>query len=709
MKDAPPSLSRDVVLIGGGHTHALVLREWGMNPVKGARLTLINPAPSAPYTGMLPGFVAGHYSRDALEIDLVRLARFAGARMIFGYASAIDRTAKRIRVDGRPDVAYDFASIDIGITSDIPALPGFVEHGIAAKPLGPFASAWDAFAETKTGKDVAVIGGGIGGVELAMAMNHRLSGTAKITIIDRGEALSGVRPQTRAALLSELTSSGIELSENSRPIQVTDRAVILEDGREVKSTFTVSAAGARPFEWLSETGLNLTDGFIDVDATLRSTEDRSIYATGDCAHLTHAPRPKAGVFAVRAAPVLAANLRADLAGRPRKRFQPQAKYLKLISLGRKAAIADKYTVAPQGAWVWKWKDRIDQAFMSRLSEWPRAKNRLSAPLVAKTSLQSGDLCGGCGAKVAGSVLDKNLAALDKVDRPDVLTGPGDDAAILRASEHNQVITTDHLRAFWNDPYVMTKIATVHALNDVLAMGATPQAFLPHLTLPRMSEEIQDRTLEECFQAYGEIAKDVGASIVGGHTSMGAEMTVGLTVTGLLEGPVRALAGAKPGDVLVLSKPIGSGTILAAEMQGKARGDDVRDCLNTMVRLDLAVAKELALQCSAMTDVTGFGLAGHATRMADKSEVTFEIELAAVPFYAGAESLAEAGVRSTIYDANRRTSPVKTTETARSALLFDPQTSGGFLAAVPAERVSNISEVTVIGQCLPRGASALVIA
>ena len=158
---------REVVLIGGGHAHALLLRSWGMNPVPGARLTLINPAATAPYTGMLPGFVAGHYDRAALEIDLVRLAQFAGARMIFGRVTAIDRVAKCLTVEGRPEVAYGIASLDIGITSDMPEIPGFDAHAIAAKPLGPFASRWEAFVKSDKKGPVAGIGGGGAGVDRA--------------------------------------------------------------------------------------------------------------------------------------------------------------------------------------------------------------------------------------------------------------------------------------------------------------------------------------------------------------------------------------------------------------------------------------------------------------------------------------------------------------------------------------------------------------
>jgi selenide,water dikinase len=247
---------REVVLIGGGHAHALLLRRWGMNPVPGARLTLINPAATAPYTGMLPGFVAGHYTREALEIDLVRLARYAGARMVFGYVTGIDRDAKRLSVEGRPDVAYDIASLDIGITSDMPEIPGFTDHAIAAKPLGPFAARWQAFVENEHKGPVTVIGGGVGGVELALAINHRLTclGTPNpVTVVEANTLLAGTSQATAEKLRSALQAAGIQIIEGTAPIEVHSDHIVLTGGQRVSSNFTVGAAGARPFPWLAET------------------------------------------------------------------------------------------------------------------------------------------------------------------------------------------------------------------------------------------------------------------------------------------------------------------------------------------------------------------------------------------------------------------------------------------------------------------------
>ena len=683
MHALPLPLTKEVVLIGGGHTHALLLRSWGMNPLPGARLTVINPCATAPYTGMLPGFVAGHYPRGALEIDLVRLARFADARMIFGHVTGIDRTGRTLSIEGRAPVAYDFASLDIGITSDMPEIPGFSEHGIAAKPLGPFATRWTRHLD-QGGGPVTVIGGGVGGTELAMAMRHA-SDSGEIRIIESDVPLAGMARSSRTRLLAELTRQGIELIQDIRVNEVLPDAIVLDDGRELPTKLTVGAAGARPFPWLEETGLDLTDGFVTVGATLRSATDPAIFAVGDCAHLEHAPRPKAGVFAVRAAPVLTANLRAAVSGTELSAFRPQSHYLKLVSLGRKSALADKWGVRVTGDWVWHWKDRIDRVFMDKLNTLPE----MNAPELPGTRAEGVDLalgpkplCTGCGSKIGSGVLDSVLADLPEHDRADVELGPGDDAAILGTGDARQVVTTDHLRAFSNDPWLFTRITALHALGDVWAMGAEPQAAFAQVTLPPMAEDLQRSWLFEIMHAASEVFRDAGAALAGGHSTIGAEMVIGFTVTGLTRGKAITLAGAQAGHVLLLTRPIGSGTILAGEMAGDANGDDVAAALQTMATSQGDAARLLASSASAMTDVTGFGLAGHLGRMAEASGLTARITLEEVPVYGGAEALCAAGTRSSIWPTNRATASIELRDGSRGDLLFDPQTAGGLLAALP---------------------------
>lgn len=702
MRDEWP-LVKDLVLVGGGHAHALLLRMWAMKPLAGVRVTVINPNPVAPYTGMLPGMIAGHYTQAQIMIDLVQLARHAGARVVLGRAVGIDRTARRVILSNGPPIAYDIASIDIGIGSELPEIPGYAAHGVAAKPLGDYARRWEAFvAAGRPAPQVVIIGAGVGGAELAMASAHRLRAAGAnptVTLLERADtALPHIGAGARRALLAALTRNGVTLQTGAEVTAIHADHVALADGRRVPSEFTLAVAGSRPQGWLTEIGVDTHQGFVTVGPTLQSL-DPAIFAAGDCAHLSHAPRPKAGVFAVREAPFLYHNLRVALRGQGRMRaYHPQRDYLKLVSLGGKRAVADKLGLRLEGGWLWRWKDRIDRRFMAMFGNYP-AMPAPALPAIRAEGLEEamGDkpMCGACGAKVAASDLGAALAALPRPHRADVLRGAGDDAAILAQGDGVQVISTDHLRAFVPDPALMARVAAVHALGDVWAMGAAPQAALATVTLPKAAPRLQAETLREVMAAAGAVFAEAGADVVGGHSSVGAELQVGFTVTGLAR---RALSkgGARAGDVLILTKPLGVGTVLAAEMaqvvpDGLMLGEVWAACIAQMLRPMTLDAAALAPVAHAMTDVTGFGLAGHLLEICEASGVAAEVSLSALPILRGAESLAGKGVASTIAPGNRAAclGRVRLVDHPRAALVFDPQTCGGLLAAVPQEAAEAI--------------------
>ncbi|OYX25779.1 MAG: selenide, water dikinase SelD [Rhodobacterales bacterium 32-66-7] len=620
---------RDLVLIGGGHAHALVARGWGMDPLPGTRLTLINPDPVAPYTGMLPGLVAGHYRREELMIDLVRLARFSGARLILDRATGIDPKARLIHLADRPPLAYDLAAVDIGITSDLPDLPGAADHAVAAKPLGAYAARWEGFLARRLAYPrVVILGAGLGGVELALATAHRLKAAGvrgEVTLLDRGDSpMPDLAASARRTVLAALQASRVTLQ-------------------------------------------------------LRAT----------------ASRPKAGVFAVRAAPILLHNLRASLSGGPLRRFKPQSDYLKLVSLGAQSAVASKWGITLHGPRFWQMKDRIDRAFMQKFGPYP-AMAEVKAPTPATKGLAAfldqRPLCGGCGAKLGPGVLSAALDPLPPPMRAEVLSGPRDDAAILRLPKGVQVLTTDHLRAFSHDPRLMARLAALHALGDIWAMGAVPQVALAQVTLPRLGPDLQTRMLAEIMAEAAATFRAAGADVVGGHSSEGAELTIGFTVTGTAETPVTK-TGARPGDALILTKPLGSGIILAAEMamaqsEPLMLGEVWAACIAQMSRPQGSAAAILVPHARAMTDVTGFGLAGHLLELLTTAAT---LQLPAIPLMPGAAELAEMGQASSLQPANqaavswRMTAP----DDPRVALLTDPQTCGGLLAAVPAELAAGL--------------------
>ena len=685
-------LTRDLVLIGGGHAHALLLRRWGMDPLPGVRLTLIDPGPLTAYSGMLPGYVAGHYDTDTPQIDLVRLARFAGARLILGRAEGLDVQAREVIVGDRR-IGFDAASFDVGVTSQMPQIEGFSEHGVPAKPLGRLARDWGLYRSGEGPARVAVIGGGVAGAELTMAAAHGLRHRdAAVTVIDKDRMLSETSDSARRLVLDRMAALGIEVVERAGVARIEADRVVLDDGREIASDFTIGAAGARPQGWLRDTGLALEEGFIRVAPTLE-TSLSGVFAVGDCAHMIDSPRPKAGVYAVRQAPVLYDNLRAALSGGRMRDYRPQKDYLKLVSLGGKVAMAEKWGRAVAHPALWAWKDRIDRKFMDKLSDLPdMARPKLPNPVADGVVEALGDkpMCGGCGAKVGRGALREALAGLPLRAREDVVPLPGDDAGLIVTGGVRQVISTDHLRGFVEDPHLMTRIAAIHALGDVWAMAARPQAATVSLILPRMSADLQRRTMAEIMAAARGVMDAAGAHILGGHSSLGPELTVGFTVTGICEGDPVTLGGARPGAVLILTKPVGSGTILAAEMARAAPGRVVARAWEAMAQPQGRAAEILA-GAQAMTDVTGFGLAGHLSGLCEASGCGAELEVAKVPLMQGALELAEAGTRSTLFADNRADvgAVIAGAGGARCDLMFDPQTAGGLLAAVDAQAAERL--------------------
>lgn len=363
---------RHLVLIGGGHAHVHVLKQFGDRPLD-AEVTLVGRDVLTPYSGMIPGFVAGRYSFEECHIDLARLCARSGARLVHAEATGIDRIGRRVLLKDQPAIAYDLLSIDIGSAPNVGAIVGAEQWAIPVKPIAELGRRWLEFSQrmkTWLGPlNVMVIGGGAGGVELALAIDHRLREVAKaaelqVTLATKEEILAGQAAAARRRLRAIFRRRGIRLLEHAGAERIERGAVRLADGRwhQADAVFVVTEASAAP--WFAETGLPLDErGFLAVDATLASTGDESIFAAGDCATVLDHRRPKAGVFAVRQGPPLADNLRRALSGERPQPFVPQRRYLSILGTGDGRAVATRGSWAIEGRWVWWWKDHIDRKWM----------------------------------------------------------------------------------------------------------------------------------------------------------------------------------------------------------------------------------------------------------------------------------------------------------------------------------------------------------
>ena len=727
MQSSDTPIVKDLVLVGGGHSHVAVLKRFGMKPVPGVRLTLICRDVHTPYSGMLPGFVAGHYTFDEAHIDLGALARFANARFYHSDVTGLNLTEKHVLCDNRPFIPYDVLSINIGSAPRTADVPGATESVVPVKPINRFLERWEALrhrAMTHSGKlRVAVVGGGAGGVEILLAIQHRLRAERGATEEIEYHLFSGnetiLPPHNKAVqqtFSQALKDRGVTVHNGHAVVEVSPGHLRTEDGQSVDADeiLWVTAAGAAT--WPAEAGLATDEaGFIAVGDTLQSTSHENVFAAGDIASMLNYPRPKSGVFAVRQGKPLAKNLRRALLSQSLRPFSPQKRFLSLVSTGDKYAVASRGGFSLKGKYVWLWKDWIDQRFMKKFNELPdmdeEEKSDLPAGLAGKDVIKEISAiamrCGGCGAKVGATVLARALNALTPVPRTDVLIGlhEPDDAAVVEIPPGKVMVhTVDSFRAMIDDPYIFGKIAANHSLGDIYAMGGEPQTALAIATIPFGLEEKVEDTLGKMMAGAMEILKDAGAALVGGHTSEGSELSLGFAINGLIDrDQVMRKGGLTPGDKIVLTKPVGTGTLFAADMRHKAKGRWITAALDSMVMSNRQGAECLVKHgAHACTDVTGFGLLGHLVEMVRASEVDVTLELGAIPYLDGAEETVRNGIVSSLQPQNvRLRRAIANLEEAgkdsRYPLIFDPQTSGGLLASVPANKVEAcIAELKTLG-------------
>ncbi len=718
-----------LLLAGGGHSHALVLRQWVMAPSRrpaGTLITLVSRASTALYSGMVPGLVAGLYQRSECAIDLRRLCGLAGVSFVQAEITGLDLGQRQLELAGRAPLRFDSLSLDVGaLTGEGAPLPG--TNGsqldgknadgiseLAVKPLEPFLD-WSEALEP--GRSVRIRGGGAAAVEVALALRHR--GVAARLLL-RGEELHFESAAARRAVERLLAAAAIPMER-----QGSGQAA-------VQAAADLACTGSRAPAWLAASGLPVqaASGRVLTEPTLAVIGHPQVFASGDCALIAASPRPPAGVWAVRAAPVLASNLRRQLEqpGASLQSWAPQAWALQLLGVGAASGAATEpqafralafwgpFVLGPH-RWLWRWKQWIDRRFMARFTDLAAAMAPANAAGPAGAMA-----CRGCGAKLAARPLAGALARLD----PHGQAPPAEDAAVLAVAADGELLlqSIDGFPALVDDPWLNARLTTLHACSDLWACGASVQSVQALVTVPQAAAALQEELLLQTLAGVRSVLEPLGATLIGGHTLEGrdgAGLALALTVNGRVP-PARHWPKGPllPGDVLLLSRPLGSGVLFAAAMAGAAQPQWIDAALAVMQASQAELVPLLAAHgVRVCTDVTGFGLLGHLGEMlAVAPEVRVALDGEAIPALPGALELLERGYASSLAPANAsalallkgavRFSSGGPLAAAREALLLDPQTCGPLLAALPAQRApaalaamraAGFSEAALIGQVL----------
>jgi len=689
----------DVVLIGPGHTNMHVVRMWRMQPIADVQLTLVAPFSRATYSGMLPGVLAGLYPPEEMEIDLFRFCTSCGVRLIVAECTGLEPERRRVCLAGRPPIRYDVLSIGIGSLG----AGDFGRGRPGVLPIKPMVTFRQRLLDSLQGLSspyrIAVVGAGAGGVEVVFSLDALLKQRQlphHLSLVDSGaEVLSGYAAGTVRRVRRELERRGIAVHTGARVADFDGSALVLRDGGRVEAERVIWATGAAPPPVLEHMGLpRAEDGFLAVRPTLQTIADYPIFVVGDTAAIVGQPLPRAGVYAVREGPILWDNIQRLLCNRPLTPYRPQRGFLSLLGTGEGRAIGQYLGWSFEGRWVWRWKDHIDRKFMRMYHDYRPMTPAMQARPAAPPTMR----CRGCGGKVGANVLRAALERLDippskfarqGLDRPD-------DAAVLdpRAGALD-VLSVDFFSAFMDDPYLVGRVAALNALSDLWAMGSEPAGAMAMVTLPQGPPNQQAELLYQLLAGGLAELTAAGCTLLGGHTLEGSDLTVGYTVLGQLAGRAPWTKGnLRPGDRLVLAKPLGSGVLLAAHADSRCRAGWMDELLRTMLQSNAAAAQVAhSFGVQAVTDVTGFGLAGHLLEMLDASGVQARLSLAALPLFSGFRELTNQGVRSTLDPANRGSEERLKVQAAREQpsyhALFDPQTSGGLLIGIAGDRAEKL--------------------
>ncbi len=686
----PASGFNHTVLAGGGHTHALILQRWASKPERrpSGLITLINRGSETFYSGMIPSLIAGTQQPDEIKIDLRSLAQHAGISFINSEIEDIDAIKKNIRFQNRDPIKFDYLSLNVGATGDPSQRLG--PEQVTIKPLHEALALIkrnDCYGLDARHQEFSIIGSGLASIEISFALRNRWP-KRKITLHVKADKLT---------------------SHIKKALQQSNIKIVLSNNSQRILGPALFCTGSFAPGWLENSGLSVNHrGRILTRATLQVIEHPYIFASGDCGVIYNKQRPASGVWAVRAAPILAMNLERINSERPLRCWTPQKRSLQMIGQPENADGAAKawihwgsHFIGPY-QWAWQWKQLIDKRFIAMF--------RMQSAMDLESKTMD---CRGCAAKLAAQPL-KN--ALESAELGSLGRAP-EDAAVL---DKNWLQSVDGFPAILSDPWLNARITTLHACSDLWACGATVASAQVFITVPNIQANLQENLLEQILSGIKGALEEQRATLLGGHTLESRDQTptpasmgiqIGLCVNGQQQSDCNpwTKGGLRSGDMLLMSKPIGTGVLFAAAMHHKTNSiylDKAIELMATSQHHLIGQLRELEMKhpesIHACTDVTGFGLMGHLGEMLQASHhgCSAHIKLDSVPVLDGAISLLKRGYASSLAPSNRQAwrfldpngnqPPLITIEASQGLtpenkdcqamleLLVDPQTCGPLL-------------------------------
>ncbi len=691
-------INNDLVLIGGGHSHIMLMMELSKNPIEGNRITLISNEIDTPYSGMIPGFIEGIYTWRETHIDLYKLCFKLNIRFIHSEVTEISAINKEIVLKNRPKIKFDVLSINTGIQSSNKTIKGALKYCVPVKPISKLSN--NFLTEIKNNNNIAFIGGGPASVELALGLQKRLKNSKsnlKISIITgKNGLLSSFPNKTRKVAKETLQNSQINVIEKEEVIEVQKDTLILSNKTKLKIDKSILSTNAMAPVWIKKSDIILNpDNFIIVNDKFQ-TNYNYVFAAGDIVDFNNQNLSKSGVYAVKSGKPLAKSIRRFIQKKIPIPYKFNKNYLSIIGLSNGLAIATKYNFTFTSRFSFLLKKLIDQKFVKKFNNLNqdnyytfRSLYKVFDVMIQKNNknIPSYQMqCRGCAAKVDFNALKATL--------PKEIIITSEDA--ININNYPKLYqSVDMISSIVSDPYLLGKIAANHAISDIIAVNSKLISALMILQLPFSNSEINSRDLEQVTSGAREVFKSANCSISGGHTMIGKDKdpVIGFSVIGEKKSVNnnQTRSKLKINDILILTEKIGSGIIFAGINNDIIDSFYQIEVLDQMSQGNINFSKiSDKLKILSMTDITGFGLANHLLNLVkrDVGKTGLTIFPDKIPIFKGVTKALSKNVRSSLYDKNFNTAQKELVYDRETKLideiLFDPQTVGGIAFLIPQE-------------------------
>ena len=675
------NITKQLILIGGGHANVQVLKKLCRNNIKGLHTILISENFEATYSGMTPGFIHEDFSKEEISIDLQRLCFNAGATFIRDKVIKLDTNHRELQLQNLPPVNYDLLSINTGSISNTKKIN--IENSskcFFVKPISSLVknlSKIDQIVKNKKNK-IVIVGGGVASYELAFSLKRRYEIPLEITIL-------GKKILNEKNLNKKTKNSLKKIAENlsireyaGEVISISEKYLTLNNGDKIDCDISLVSTGASIETWLLESNLIKDEkGFIKVNNNLLSINEKNVFVTGDACNIENKPKPKSGVMAVRHGEILKENIFFKLTGKSLIKFKPQKNWLYLIGTYKNYALLNYFFLSFHSRWCWKLKVWIDKNFIKKFkfTNIQMTKRNFELENFENTKMY----CQGCGSKVSKNTL---INYIKKTTENTYLR----DSSIVNNKSLKILQTIDHIKLFSSlNPFDFGKISFLHSQNDILAAGGEVKSLSVSLSVPFSENFVEKFYLEYFMEGIKFEAEKNDCVISSGHSYQSQEPGITLTLNGEIESNV-SKNSAKEGDLIYLSKPLGTGYLIAAYFNNSEilSGSDFKKILDNLKKSNFFAANSAIESGSqTMTDISGFGLSSHLIDICLSSNLSSELTLShEILINSNIELLKmfqSTGFRNN-HISSREYINISENHPLKN-ILFDPQTNGPMLIAI----------------------------